>query len=192
MFEADFSRVNGISVDDHLHYDTPTPTVMLGMIQWVQKTFVPENCPRITLLLSEYTGVALERTLDGATEYQAIYPDACLYRYAASCVWPEFADKFKFLCMDQNAMRAAYAHVLNRDVIGIPHYLVAMTRKKLMPKLRNLNVGFLGAHRPGRGFESVGKIVEILADRHPDLHFIVQDSRLQLIQLKSTEFCLIR
>ena len=135
-------------------------------------------------MLNEYSGVAKGRKDDGSTEYQAINQDAALYRYAASCIRPDYLERFHFLCVDRDEFRAAYAHVLNLDVHGVPHPITAVTEERSMPDLQRLCIGFIGAHRPGHGFEAVGKIVKVLAENHPGLRFIVQDSRQQLLHEK--------
>jgi glycosyltransferase involved in cell wall biosynthesis len=182
--ESDLNQIDGWRESDRLHYDTATPSSIFALIRWAQNKFSPAACPIITMSCGEYPGIVIKGgfpSANGVIDYITISQDPILYRYASTAIRHEYINKFKFVCYDQGALQQAYQNVLGRSVIGLPHPCRAIvSSRRFETTSRQIKIGCIGAHRPGRGFHLIPGIISHFIENHMGVKFFVHDSRQQM------------
>ena len=176
VFASDFQRIDGLTPQDIVYYDTATPAPLLGLFTAIQAKYTPATCPRIIASLIEHPGLIADWLPDGTRRLLLNNnPQTLLYRYVGKCVPAAFAAKLTFISLD-DGLADVYSELLTKRVLSLPHPYEAATSCRRRQSRSPLILGFLGAQRENKGFHLVPGIVrKLLAEIQP-IRIIVHNS----------------
>jgi len=171
----DLSRINGVSGNDIVLYDCAKPAQIMGLIQWVQRTFPPSSSPNVLITLGWPPGLASSTGDGAAINWQLRDATAMLYRYACAHIAPPFQQVFRFACPDAT-MADAYGALLGRPVSVLPNPHRATTGRRSRKGAIDPCIAFLGEQRPNKGYGMVPQISGRLLASGVRLRILVQNS----------------
>lgn len=176
----DLSRINGVSGKDIILYDCAKPAQIMGLVQWVQRTFQSSTCPNVLITLGWPPGLSSTASESTAMNWQLRDGTAMLYRYACTHIAPPFQQVFRFACPDAT-MADAYGALLGRSVSVLPNPHRATTGRRSRKGAFDPCIAFLGEQRPNKGYGMVPQICEKLLASGTRMRILVQNS-WQLMQ----------
>lgn len=170
---SDLCRVKGITRQDLVYFDAPTPAALRGLCLWLES--LGEEAPRCVVNLIEQTGLLPHEQADGTTELRAVNAQPMLYRLAAVSIAEAVRLLIRFVSIEP-VYASLYSRLLEMPVDRVPHPFGPTNRERAARGRGALTIGFIGAQQPIKGFALVPDIVRYILRDVPEAHVLVHDS----------------
>ena len=175
----DCAQLSGCTPETVVFYEHAKAAQLMGLIDWAQTRFTPEDCPLIVVTFGWPGG--LERTTRGqpgedANQTFAIRDQRMVfYRHASRMLGPSHAGRFVFAAYAPE-VAAAYQALLDRPVRIFPAPIAAVRPLRDRAQAAVPTIAFLGEQRDEKGFPEVPEIVRSLLAGHGGIRVLVHNS----------------
>jgi glycosyltransferase involved in cell wall biosynthesis len=173
MVRANLNRLPKLSPKDLIYVNSVESGFIMGLFDWLYRTFTPSTMPQVVLEFGYDMGIKLAA---GSNMAYGVFRGP-LYRVAVRSL-PEPYWKRIRLYSFQSRCAQEYADYLGRavGVFPYPQLPPSFPRFRSTSTDRSLVIGFLGQQSPMKGYPLVPDLVMSLLERYENIHVVIHDS----------------